>query len=455
MDKIAITRLTRRAILAGLAAGPSFIGRAAIARPGDVVILTSFPPSLYEPFRLAFEREEPGIRVRFINRKTTAALAMMEDGAEVDLFWASSPDAFEVLKAKGDLLPMDATAVTPGTHIQGYPIDDPDGFFRGFTVSGYGLSWNQSRLEQSRVAPPDSIADLANPVYRGLIAMSAPSRSGTTHLMVETILQQYGWEKGWKLWLAIAANLANVAARSFSVASGVVQGRYGIGLSIDFIGRGGKTDSGIGFKYPSENIFLPASIAHVRRGRNPESARRFARFVLSDAGQCLLLLPSIQRQPVLPKVVAEMATPLLSQGNPVRSGPRFDARLSGRRYELVNLLFDELVTERLLSIQRFWRNANEIAPLAALMPGATEELAAITRLTAQPPEAVLELADHEAVPKLRRVPRGTPMPPEQARLVEMIRTSVESQWRDVETRLDQLGNRLSPSGTLVLPRRLP
>lgn len=457
MAKSPSSKVTRRTVLAGLMAGPSVIGRPAIANSGDVVILTSFPPSFYEPFRLAFERAEPAIRLRMVNRKTTAALAIVEDAdpGTVDVFWASSPDAFAVLKAKGHLLQLEASAVPAGAHIRGYPIDDAEGFFRGFTISGYGISWNRARLEQLGLALPDSAAELAAPAYRGLIAMSAPSRSGTTHLMVETILQHYGWERGWKIWLQIAANLANITARSFSVASGVAQGRYGIGLSIDFIGRGSIRESNVGFKYPSENVFLPASIALVRGSRNPDKARRFAQFVLSEAGQRLLLEPSIQRQPVMPKIAAQMSVPLLPPEIWSQPSNGFDAHLSGRRYELVNLIFDELITERLLGIQRFWRNANAISPLARPVSSAAKELAAIVELSSQPPAAILELGSHDALPKLRRIPRGMPVPPDQAQLLDTIRAGTDAQWREVESRLDQLANRLSSATTTAPPRHLP
>lgn len=44
--------------------------------------------------------------------------------------------------------------------------------------------------------------------------MSAPSRSGTTHLTVEAVLQGDGWEDGWAKWKFIAGNFATVTERS-------------------------------------------------------------------------------------------------------------------------------------------------------------------------------------------------------------------------------------------------
>ncbi|MCA3629209.1 MAG: hypothetical protein IOC35_02670 [Methylobacterium sp.] len=169
----------------------------ALTRPGfareEVVVITFLPASLCEPFRRAFEAKEPDFRLRIMNRKTTAAIAMVAGGRfEADVFRASAPDAFEVLREAGKLLPIPAVPRPFSPRIGRFPIDAPDGTFRGFPVSGYGMMWHQPSLTRADLAPPRAIADLTDPRYRGLIALSAPSRSGTTHLMVETVLQRYG-----------------------------------------------------------------------------------------------------------------------------------------------------------------------------------------------------------------------------------------------------------------------
>ncbi len=45
--------------------------------------------------------------------------------------------------------------------------------------------------------------------------MSSPSRSDTNHLMVESLLQQKGWIKGWETLLTTAGNLVTISSRSF------------------------------------------------------------------------------------------------------------------------------------------------------------------------------------------------------------------------------------------------
>lgn len=379
----------------------------------------------------------------FLNRKTTAAVAKVGYGAfeGADVFWASAPDAFEVLAAKEQLAALDRTDPPPRDRIGGFPIDDPDGRFRGFTVSGYGVTWNADRLDRLGLKPPKAIAELIDPRYRGLIAMSSPSRSGTTHLMVETVLQRNGWESGWSTWLGIAGNLATVTARSFSVTSGVAQDRFAIGLSIDFLGQG--RDRGLRFAYPEENVFLPGSIAVLATARNPEAAHRFAAFVLGEEGQRLLTDPAIGRHPVAPPPGTAFEPDLFELADARRDGFVFDARLSGRRYELVNVLFDELITGRLARLQRFWRRHAELSSRA----GRDAESAALlkdagAKASALPP-ALARIGVDGSWPELLRVPRGTPPPPSQVVFVEDLRAGAEAQLVEAERLLDRAAMRLS------------
>lgn len=410
----------------------------------DVVVVTSFPASLYEPFRRAFEQKEPGLRLRILNRKTTAAIAMLTTGRfEADLFWASAPDAFEVLREAGRFSPIPAGIEPAEAHIGAFPVDDPNGLYRGFSISGYGMMWHRPSLARARVSPPRAIADLVHPRFAGLVAMSAPSRSGTTHLMVETVLQRYGWERGWEIWLRLAGNLATVTARSFSVSSGVAQGRFAIGLSIDFLGRNETGE--LEFAYPTENVFLPASIAVLDGAKNAQGARRFAAFVLSEAGQRLLTGAPINRFPIGAGIRPTSGNDLFALARAESPPFRFDARLSGTRYELVNILFDELITERLARLQKFWRNHTELDLRLANQPEMRAEWEKLGLMAARLPDELLDIHRDPAIAELKRVPRGAPLDPIQAVVVARIRQAAEATLANAEAQLEALQRRLMPS----------
>src|SRR5690606_27161304 len=274
-----LERIRRRAaVLGGLLAGLAAAALpAAAAEIGTLTVVSSFPPSLYEPFRAAFEARHPQWRLRIINRKTSSAIDYVRSdrGAQVDVFWASAPDAFEVLKTHGLLAVLRPRAVDAPKTIGGFPINDPDGHYLGFALSGYGVFWNQDYLERHGLPPPQDWRDLTDPRYARHIALTPPSRSGTMHLMVEAMLQSLGWEQGWALLQEIGANAATLTARSFSVVEGVARQRFGLGITIDFLGLTYSAKNPHShFSYPQGGIFLPASVAILKASPNRAAAER-------------------------------------------------------------------------------------------------------------------------------------------------------------------------------------
>jgi len=326
---------------------------AAQALEDKVVVVTSFPKDLTNAFKQAFESKHTGVTVEILNKKTTAGVKFLQETAgnnNTDLFWASAPDAFEVLKGDGLLAKYQVKATGIPELIGSYPIHDPDGYYKGFAGAGYGIMWNERYLKAKKLPVPKEWSDLAKPVYHNHVGMSAPSRSGTTHLTVETVLQGEGWNQGWATWKDIAGNFNTVTERSFGVPDGVNSGQFGIGIVIDFFGLSSK-GSGfpVDFAYPSVTTLVPANVAIVNNAPHPGAAAVFIEFLLSNQGQEILLDPKIRRLPVRPEIYAKAPAgfPNPFQDKSIGAAVKFDVNKSKERYNLVNSLFDVMITYRL------------------------------------------------------------------------------------------------------------
>lgn len=325
----------------------------AFALQGELVIVTSFPNDTSVPYKAAFEEKYPQVTVEILNKKTTAGIKYLQETAannQSDLFWASAPDAFEVLKGDGLLSQYRTKVEGIPAKVGAFPINDPDGYYKGFAASGYGIMWNTRYMKAKKLPEATEWSDLAKPVYHGHVGVSAPSRSGTTHLTVETVLQGRGWEDGWALWKNIAGNLKTVTERSFGVPDGVNSGQFGLGIVIDFFGLSSQgAGFPVGFAYPKVTTLVPANIAIVKDAPNREVAEAFIEFLLSTEGQELLLNPKIRRLPVNPatyaKAPADFPNPFQDQS--IGAGVKFDLDLSKGRYNVVNSLFDVMITYRL------------------------------------------------------------------------------------------------------------
>ncbi|MBL8335060.1 MAG: extracellular solute-binding protein [Rubrivivax sp.] len=347
-----------RPTLAALA-GAMALAAAVPATAGTVTVVTSFPKELTQAYKSAFEKANPGIKVEILNKNTVQGIAYVRElpvGQRPDVFWASAPDAFEVLAGQKLLENIAGLANKAApAKVGAYPINNPQGLYLGQALAGYGLMWNTRYMAANKLPAPRQWVDLAKPVYFGHVAISSPSRSGTTHLTVETLLQGEGWNKGWTQLLQISGNCAAITERSFGVPDGVNNGQYGIGLVIDFFGLAGKYSGfPVDFTYPDVTAVVPANIALVAGSKNADEARKFIAYTVSHEGQQLLYDPKISRLPILPPEQMGGKTP---QGYPNpfeiarRAKVQFDSDLSEARYNVVSSLFDQTITFRIKELQ--------------------------------------------------------------------------------------------------------
>ncbi|MBL8598602.1 MAG: extracellular solute-binding protein [Devosia sp.] len=124
-------------VLAGLLAGGP-------AMAEELVILTSFPPNFYEVLIQKFEQAHSDIKVEIVQRSTTSGVRFLLErvNADVDVFWASSPDAFELLKDRDQLAVVDVAIPLRDGVVAGYPVNDADGRYFGFAFSTFGAAYN-------------------------------------------------------------------------------------------------------------------------------------------------------------------------------------------------------------------------------------------------------------------------------------------------------------------------
>lgn len=302
-----------------------------------IMILTSFPESFYLPIVKEFEHNNPQILVQVFNKNTPAVMTHIQQKRTpaADIVWLSSADAMMMLQQQQQLKNINPTS----SH-----------FFETFAWSQFGLFWNNDFLDNNLLPPPSSWIDLLNQQYQQTIALSAPSRSGTNHLMIELILQQYGWNEGWALLQQLGGNLATITARSFGVREGILKQRFAIAPVVDFFYRSALANGhNVGFAPLPNTPLLPATVAVTASTQQDISSRRFVSFLLSEQGQSLLKLPSVNRISLADKQKIESADPF-----------HFDLALSASRYHVVNVLFDQMISLRINSLGAFWHEWHSI-----------------------------------------------------------------------------------------------
>ena len=178
-------------------------------------------------------------------------------------------------------------------------VYDPEQYWIGTALSGFGIVYNRDLTRKLLGRDDlDSFEDLADPRLAGWVALADPRQSGSVTTTIDSILSNYGWERGWRALRAIGANSSSFTNSSSKPPIDVSQGEAAAGLAIDFYGRTqsqivmrpGETpeNARVGYVDPPGEVSIDADpISILRGGPNPELARHFVEFCLSDEGQAL------------------------------------------------------------------------------------------------------------------------------------------------------------------------
>jgi ABC-type Fe3+ transport system substrate-binding protein len=297
-------------------------------------------------------------------------------GIGIDIFFGGGYDPYLALK-KAQLLeayplPRPLLEKIPAK-LAGVPLYDPDHTWYGATLAGFGIIYNKVVLGLTKLPHIKTWEDLASPHALGWVGSSDPRKSGSVHMVYEIILQAYGWERGWRIITGLGANVRNFTNSASQIPKDVAIGEVAYGLAIDFYAWAQVKQAGadkIGFIMPDNlTIVTPDAIAILKGAPNPDVAKTFIRFVMSEEGQKLWLLVEkspdgpqrfqLNRFSILPSLYSMPPQVTAVTLNPFtwRSDFVFDPRLSAERWSIVNDLIGALIIDQKHLLTRAWKEA--------------------------------------------------------------------------------------------------
>jgi ABC-type Fe3+ transport system substrate-binding protein len=260
------------------------------------------------------------LAVRFIKSEFAAS----PDGIGADLLWGGGVEPYLQLADLHLLEPVrlpEATLAALPVSIEGIPLYDPKLQWFGTALSGFGILWNKPLLARLHLPEPKTWADLAEPAFFGEVAAADPRQSGTAQVMVEVILEAYGWDKGFEMLARIAGNLKTFSRGSADIPKQVSMGNAAAALAIDFyawtqIKLDGRDK--IGYVLPAGlTPITPDPIGMLKGAPDAVAARRFIEYALSPEAQRLWFLrkgypggpveTELLRIPVLPGLYRQYA----------------------------------------------------------------------------------------------------------------------------------------------------
>jgi ABC-type maltose transport system permease subunit len=236
--------------------------------------------------------------------------------------------------------------------IGSYPINDPEGLYRGQALAGYGLMWNTRYMQAHKAADaqgvgrPDEAGLLRPPRDLGAVALGHdpphlrdhPAGRGLGQRLEPDPADRRQLRRGHRAQLRRARRRAERPVRHRPGDRLLRPRRQGLGLPVEFV-------------YPSMTAIVPANIAAVAGSKSPEApsascssrSRKKARAAARSEDLAPAGLPTTYAK-------APLGYPNPFSGT-IQAKVNFDTALSESRYYVVSSLFDQVITFRHKELQ--------------------------------------------------------------------------------------------------------
>ncbi|MEI6972221.1 MAG: extracellular solute-binding protein [bacterium] len=356
-----------------------------------------------------------------INKYLESQFSASADGIGVDLLFGGGVSPYLVARRNGWLQSVD---LPPGTLdnipalCAGLQVYDPEHYWHGVALSGFGIVYNRTVLRRLGLSVPLTWEDLAAPAFFTWLASGDPRSSGSVHKCYEIILQAYGFEKGWGIITRICANVhrfgegggaAPLETAMRDVAAGMAIDQYAETV-VRLVGR-----DVLGFVLPADVTVMDADAIGLLRGApSPELARTFIEFALSEEGQQVLYQPAgvngqqfaLNRMPVRKSCYDTPGGPAArpyEQG----SGLKFDARKESARRDIVAAMIGVFMIDAHSELAAAWKRViadgmrpDDVSRLCK-PPVAESDLLVLSKLWGDPREKARISAEWSAVARRR------------------------------------------------------
>jgi len=260
-----------------------------VAAAQQVTVYTAGPQGLANALSKGFTAKTKA-KVNLFQGTTGQVMAKIAAEAanpQVDVLISASWDTAPDMKEKGLLL----SYMSPNA--KNVPDSLKDEFYVAQGAAALSIVWNSKTGKPK----PTDWADLAKPEYQGQVTMPDPAASGSAYGLVSGLVANP--KLGWKFFETMKANGTAVVGANAAALNPVMQGaKSAVFGAVDYIPIGAKAKGeAIEIIYPATGTVLEARPMMIMKStENPEQAKQFIDYVLSEEGQKLVadvyLLPA-------------------------------------------------------------------------------------------------------------------------------------------------------------------
>ncbi len=256
-----------------------------------VTVYVSTDRVFSEPVLREYERQT-GVRVNAVydteETKSTGLanrLIAEKPRPQADVFWSNEPVRTLVLKSREVLAPYRSPSA------EGIPaaLADPDGYWTGFSARIRVIAYNTTLVRPDEA--PQSVFDLADPKWRGQVAVADP-RFGSTSFHVAALYAAAGDEKMDDFFRRLKANGVRVVDGNSVVRDLVARGEVKVGLTdTDDVNVAIEDGQPIAMVLPDAAGLgvpvMPNMLSLIANAPHPDEGRKLIDYLLS---------PDVERQ---------------------------------------------------------------------------------------------------------------------------------------------------------------
>lgn len=251
----------------------------------NLVLYTSQPAADAQTTVEAFEKANPGVKVEWVRDGTTKLMTKFrsELAAGVvnpDLLLIADSVTLEQLKSEGLLQAYDS----PEKRHYDASLFDAEGHYYGTKLITTGIAYHRDAEHK-----PTSWRHLLKSDYKNLAAMPSPLYSGAALIHLSTLTSNNDF--GWHFYEDLKANGMAAQQGNGSVMTAITSGVKPYGVLVDYMAIREKIKGApIEFVFPEEGVSMVTEpVAILKDAKQVELAQKFVDFVLSEAGQKLVL----------------------------------------------------------------------------------------------------------------------------------------------------------------------
>ena len=269
--------------LAGCGGGDKKAEKKATGTKGELMVYTSIYPDIIDNMcKPNVAKAFPEMKVNWFQggtekvvTKITGEIKAKKIGA--DVLMVADPSYYLKLEDQKLLLPYKSKE-------EKNLINDKaaDGAWYAVRVCNMIIAYNADKLKAEDA--PKNWTDLADPKWKGKIAMPNPMLSGTAYVAVGALADKYGWEYFDKL----KANGLRVEEGNSAIQNKLLTGEYAAAMILEenILKLANTKKEPLKAIYPKDGVVqVPSPIAIFNTTKNPEGAKALVDWWLSKEGQ--------------------------------------------------------------------------------------------------------------------------------------------------------------------------